>query len=172
MGTYKSGENGRCADVGRIPSPVTSGNLARSPEASMRQSLARLELAVFEQHPDLREDFLGVGQCLPSETADPPALRFEQSLTALLGLDGAVDGVNVGAVLASTVEFDADPVLRNGYVDEVPLVRGQHWVLSFQTLQAALHQQVEQTRFPSTVAPRVRVSEHPARGSHMLRPLT
>lgn len=130
MGTFKSGENGRCTDVGRIPSPVTFGNLARSPkalkprspEASMRRSLARLELAVFEQRPDLRDDLLGVGQCLSSETADPPALRFEQSLTALLGLDGAVDGVNVGAVLASTVEFDADPVLRNGYIDEVPLV--------------------------------------------------
>ena len=79
---------------GRIPSPVTFGNLARSPEApkprspeapkfqspkaSMRRSLARLELAVFEQRPDLRDDLLGVGQCLPSETADPPALRFEQ----------------------------------------------------------------------------------------------
>ena len=131
MGTFKSGENGRCTDVGRIPSPVTFGNLARSPkalkprspEASMRRSLARLELAVFEQRPDLRDDLLGVGQCLPSETADPPALRFEQSLTALLGLDGAVDGVNIGTVLAAAIKLDSDPVLRNGDVDEVPLIR-------------------------------------------------
>ena len=37
-GSLQVGENGRCADVGRIPSPVTSGNLARSPEAPKPRS--------------------------------------------------------------------------------------------------------------------------------------
>ena len=35
------------------------------------------ELAAAVQRPDLCDDFLGVGESLPSEAADPPALRFE-----------------------------------------------------------------------------------------------
>ena len=35
------------------------------------------ELAAVIQRPDLCDDFLGVGESLPSEAADPPALRFE-----------------------------------------------------------------------------------------------
>ena len=42
-------------------------------EAQLRAT----ELAAAVQCPDLCDDFLGVGESLPSEAADPPALRFE-----------------------------------------------------------------------------------------------
>ena len=79
----------RCADLGRIPSLVTCGNLTQRPSAqrpSAQRPNARslfeaqpctTELAAAVQRPDLCNDFLGVGESLPSEAADPPALRFE-----------------------------------------------------------------------------------------------
>ena len=76
----------RCVDLGRIPSLVTCGNLTQSPVPSAQcpniRSLFEAqpcasELAAAVQRPDLCDDFLGVGESLPSEAADPPALCFE-----------------------------------------------------------------------------------------------
>ena len=69
----------RCADLGRIPSLVTCGNLTQRPSARslFEAQPCTTELAAAVQRPDLCNDFLGVGESLPSEAADPPALRFE-----------------------------------------------------------------------------------------------
>ena len=74
----------RCADLGRIPSLVTCGNLTQRPSAQRPNARSLFEaqsctteLAAAVQRPDLCNDFLGVGESLPSEAADPPALRFE-----------------------------------------------------------------------------------------------
>ena len=69
----------RCADLGRIPSLVTCGNLTQRPNARslFEAQPCTTELAAAVQRPDLCNDFLGVAESLPSEAADPPALRFE-----------------------------------------------------------------------------------------------
>ena len=74
----------RCVDLGRIPSLVTCGNLTQRPSAQ-RPNIRSLfetqpcvtELVAAVQRLNLCDDFLGVGESLPSEAADPPALRFE-----------------------------------------------------------------------------------------------
>ena len=74
----------RCADLGRIPSLVTCGNLTQRPSAQRPNARSLFEaqpcaseLAAAVQRLNLCDDFLGVGESLPSEAADPPALRFE-----------------------------------------------------------------------------------------------
>ena len=74
----------RCTNLGRILSLVTCGNLTQRPNVQRPNARSLFEaqpctteLAAAVQRPDLCDDFLGVGESLPSEAADPPALRFE-----------------------------------------------------------------------------------------------
>ena len=74
----------RCADLGRIPSLVTCGNLTQRPSAQRPNARSLFEaqpctteLAAAVQRPDLCDDFLGVGESLPSEATNPPALSLE-----------------------------------------------------------------------------------------------
>ena len=60
----------------RKPHPVPSAQCPNIRSLFEAQPCAS-ELAAAVQRPDLCDDFLGVGESLPSEAADPPALCFE-----------------------------------------------------------------------------------------------
>ena len=89
-------------------------------------------LLATEECADLPEDLIGMCERLPPKSSDLPPLGFEQALAALLGLDRPVDGIDVGAVLATAVELDADARLRHCDVDEVPLAGSRHRILCLQ----------------------------------------
>lgn len=63
----------------RKPHPAPQRPSAQRPNARslFEAQPCTTELAAAVQRLDLCDDFLGVGESLPSEAADPPALRFE-----------------------------------------------------------------------------------------------